>query len=186
MDREKPFLVNSMVADKKQNRLIFSCSSPNNSGNVNGLWEFNLSTNTGKCLFDKQWKPIDPVMTVVDGRIFFSFFHEDHCIYDLAADQGEVFFSIENPAAKNYVKVKARSANGIVYDGPFFARPGQIWFGGNGQIKLLTLPDISKSPLILLPDGRISTGWERLLFPHPDGKSAISIDERNIYKITPK
>jgi hypothetical protein len=96
--------------------VIFSCVSPNNSGNVNGLWEFNLSTNTGKCLFNMQHKPIDPIMTVVDNRIFFSFFHDNHCIYDLSADKGEVFFSITNASAQNYVKVKTRPANGIVYD----------------------------------------------------------------------
>lgn len=186
LDREKPFWVNSMIADKKQNRLIFNCVSPNNSGNVTGLWEFNLLTNTGKCLFNIQYKPIDPIMTVVDNRIFFSFFHDNHCIYDLNVDKGEVFFSTTNAAAKNYLKVKFRPNQGIVYSSPCFARDNQIWFGGDCQIKLLTLPDVSKSPLILAPEGRFLPGFDRLLFPHPDGKSAIAVDEKNIYKITPK
>ena len=186
MDREKPFSVYSMIADKNKNRLVFNCASLNGSGNVNGLWEFNLSTNTGKCLFDIQYKWIDKIMTAVDDHIFFSFFLWDSCIYDLAADKGEVFFSIANETAKNYLKVKVRPAQGIFYHGPFFARPNQIWFGGDGGVKLLTLPGISHSPMIILPFGRFSPGWNRLLFPHPDGKSAIAIDERNIYKITPK
>ena len=39
---------------------------------------------------------------------------------------------------------------------------------------------------ILAPAGRFSPGLDRLLFPHPDEKSAIAVDESNIYKVTPK
>ena len=182
LDRRKPFMVYAMIADKAKNRLIFNCDSPCESGTTKGLWEFSPASGIGKCLFDVKWKPMDSVMTTVDNRIFFSFFHEDHCIYDLNADKGEVFFSTVNNTARNYLKVKFCPCQGISYHGPFFARDNQIWFGGDCSLKLITLPDVDKSPLIILPkrDAIIN------IFPHPDGKSAIAVDGRNIYKITPK
>ena len=185
-DREKPFKVYNMVADECKKRLLFVVCA---NDREDGLWEFIPATEAGSLLVSEPGNLIEPYITVVDNMLFFSFFFDNHYSYDILKDNIDLVFSISNPVAKYYLKCKSgvgsrRGAMG--YYGPFFTRPGQIWFGGSGEIKLLTLPDISKSPLILLPDGRLSPGSSRLLFPHPDGKSAISIDERNIYKITPK
>ncbi|MFA6291048.1 MAG: hypothetical protein WC637_04660 [Victivallales bacterium] len=188
MDREKPFTVHSISADPARNRLILNCSSSSMSGNVRGLWEFIPSENTGKCLLKLDY-PLDSVTTTIDNEIYLSFFHRDFYIYDMKTDQKEMVFSTEKPAARHYLKIKSEIPTvhgGLVYWPPFFIRSGQIWFGGNCNVKLLTLPDISKSPLVLFPEGRLPPSWDRLIFPHPDGKSAIVIDEKNIYKITPR
>ncbi|MFA6103887.1 MAG: hypothetical protein WCV67_12580 [Victivallaceae bacterium] len=186
MDRQKPFIVYTVIGDKAKDRLIFNCDSPNQSGTVKGLWEFRCISGTGKCLFDKKWRMMDSVMTKINDKVFFSFFHEDYCVYDLNTDQGEVFFSTTNNTARNYLKAKFSSGQGIFYHAPFFVRPDQIWFGGDCSIKLITLPDAGKSPLILMPYRNLLLNNLRLLFPHPDGKSAIAVDGKSIYKITPK
>ena len=131
---------------------------------------------------------IEPWMTTVDNEVYLKF-GDEYYSYNLRTDQKEMVFSTKNPVAKNYLKCqKVNSTYGdINYWGPFFARPGQVWFGGNCSAKLLTFPDINNSPLIILPERRFTPPLlVRIPLPHPDGKSAIAVDERNIYKITPK
>jgi hypothetical protein len=186
LERKKPFFVHTMYCDERQKRLIFSCASPNRSGTVSGLWEFYPASGKSKCLFNIKWRPIDRVMTKVNDKIFFSFFYEQFCIYDISGNTGDVFFSTVNRKAKNYLKVKFRAAQGIYYYPPFFARPKQIWFGGDNDIKMISLPDAAKSPLIMMPQVSTVGTHAIIVFPHPDGISAIAIDKRNIYKITPQ
>lgn len=182
LDRAKPFIVYSMLPDLVAKRLIFNAASPNNSGTINGLWEFIPVSGNARCLFERKWRDVDPIMTRHGKQVFFSFFHEDFCVYDLDADKGEIFFSIANANARNHLRVKFRAAQGIFYRSPFFARPNQIWFGGDCGVKLLTLPDIRQSPLILV-NGMDNV---RLLYPYPDGRSALVVDHCSLFKITPK
>jgi hypothetical protein len=186
LERQKPFFVHTMYSDEKQNRLIFSCNSPNRSGNISGLWEFYPVSGTSKCLSSIKWRSIDQVMTKVDDKIFFSFSGEQFCVYDMVGNKDEVFFSTVNRKAKNYLKVKFRASQGIFYCPPFFARPKQIWFGGDGNIKMINLSSPAKSPLIMMPQLSAGVTHATILFPHSDGISAIAISKRTIYKIIPK
>jgi hypothetical protein len=185
LDRQKPFIVYSMTADEAGKRLLFNCDSPNRSGNVKGLWEYYPASGKGRCLFDKKYRSIGGIMTRTGDRLYFSFSYDDYCIYDLKDDKGEVFFSTVNRSAKNYLKVKSRAAQGIFYCPPFFARPGQIWFGGDAKVVLITLPDIKRSPWIIMPNERLSPNVSWLLFPHPDRKSAVAVSSTGVYKLTP-
>jgi len=186
LDRRKPFQVYTMTGDEAKKRLVFNAATPNQTGGVDGVWEFYPETGQSKCLFNRQWKFMDPVMTRVDNRLFFSFFRQEHCIYDLATDHGEVFFSTENRQARNYFKVKFRPSQFISYPGPFFARDRQIWFGGDCHVKLIALPDASRSQWVFLPYDDLLYNSARLIFPHPDGISVLTIDEGSVYQITPK
>jgi hypothetical protein len=104
----------------------------------------------------------------------------------MVGNKDEVFFSTVNRKAKNYLKVKFRASQGIFYCPPFFARPKQIWFGGDGNIKMINLSSPAKSPLIMMPQLSAGVTHATILFPHSDGISAIAISKRTIYKIIPK
>jgi len=186
LDRQKPFVVYTMTGDEAGQRLVYNCDSPNNGGKVTGLWEFKPGTGEGKCLFEKQWRMMDPIMTRVDDRVYFSLFHEDYCIYDLSAGRGEIFFSTVDQKSKNFFKVKFRPAQGIAYYGPFMVRENQIWFGGDCSLKLIMLPDGAASPPIVMLMDNLLLNNTRLLFPHPDGVSAIAVDSQQINVIKPK
>jgi hypothetical protein len=179
LERHKPFVVNGMYADETRKRLIFSCSGPNGSSKIKGLWEFYPDSGKSACLYNSN-RPIDKPIIRAGNKIFFSFWRENFCIYDLEKSRAKLFLSIVDKKAEHFIKVKYRSANGIFYNPPFFARPKQLWLGGESKIQLISLPDYNKSPLIIMPRAAtIKT------FPHPDGKSAITIDSRKINIITP-
>ncbi len=187
LDRAKPFLVYSMVADTPRKRLVFLCESPNRSGKINGLWEFQPETKQCRLLFEQKHQMIDRIMIRNKEKLFFSFFHERFCEYDLSKDKGEVIFSYNDKTGKYYLPVKFRSCNGIVYRGPFFARSNQLWLGGEyPQMRLLQFPNITDSPLVAIEQSVFTMGFYNIPLPYPDGKSALSIGPRSIIKITPK
>jgi len=180
LDRAKPFVVYGMYADETRKRLIFNCASPNRSGKVAGLWEFYPESGKSACLCNSQ-RPIDQAMIRAGNMIFFSFWRENFFSYDLKNSKVKLFFSIVDKRAQHYMKVKFRAAQGIFYYPPFFARQNQIWFGGDNNIRMIRLPDYAKSPQIIT-----SFAKNIKCFPHPDGKSAIFINKRNVSVITPK
>ncbi len=175
------FSVYNLIADRPRNRLLFNVVFYDS-----GLWEYNLSSNSSRLrLHATRWQKIDPSVTVVNDIIFCSFGNSDYYTYDLISNHAEHFFSLSDGNAKYCLDAKYHQPRDIVYKPAFFSRAGQIWFGGENTVKLLTLPDVSQSPLIFMPPAATTT-WHHMVFPHPDGKSAIAVDESNIYKITPK
>ncbi|MFA6103888.1 MAG: hypothetical protein WCV67_12585 [Victivallaceae bacterium] len=181
LDSNTAFSVYNLIADRPRSRLLFNAVFSPNHGS--GLLEYSLASNSSR--FRLRGRKIDSPMTVVNGVIFCSFADADYYTYDLATDQPEMFFSVSDGKAKYCLDAKYHQPREIIYKPAFFSRAGQIWFGGENTVKLLTLPDVSQSPLIFMPPAATTT-WHHLVFPHPDGKSAIAVDENNIYKVTPK
>lgn len=195
LESKAPFSIYTLIADCPRNRLIFNATCRFGSG----LWEYNLSSNSSHILLlghefirfsntpeERVFtQEIDYPITVSNGVIFCSFWNADYYTYDLASDRAELVFSLSDGNAKYCLDSKYHQSKEIIYKPAFFSRAGQIWFGGDNTVKLLTLPDVAQSPLIFMPPTN-NTNWHHMVLPHPDGKSAISIDENSIYKVTPR
>jgi len=181
LEKNMAFSVYQMVADAARNRLLFNVIFYLKRQAGSGLWEYNLNAERSCCrVAASHWREIDPGMTVGNGVIYCSFGNRDYYSFDLASNHAEHFFSLREGDAGYCLEIQHRQVSGMRFRAPFFCRPGQLWFGGDRSVKLLTLPDITLSPLIFPPPAK-----NYLLFPAADGVSALAVTEQALLRITP-
>jgi hypothetical protein len=182
-----PFVVYQLIADPENDRLLFVCGTfkrgiPGDWDEINGFWEFYPASGTGSCLINYRYFCGD--INIVDDDIYLGYTQPSR-----KTMQNHVNYNIKTGQVKTVIRVSWEDAGkrptpepALVYGhvSSLFTRPGQLWFCDNYLVRLLISKDGNKTPLIILPEFIFK------IFPHPDGKSAIAVSDRNIYKITPQ